>query len=429
MNANKGSQFGNQFIGKTQSTFNNAKNTLDESANDFTNASNQGAIKWDDVQGDVNNIVGNAGDTTSQEDVDNFKKYSNAQYQGPESFYDSVQGKKAQGAIGKAAQEANALQSEGGRFALLDQYFGRPKYNQGQKSLDNLLVQNTPGVGAKAQRLTGQANQLANDSGVRAQELDNLALTNKSATSDVAKNTKDALTNAATEFKTDLDSRYKTYKDTYPGLFEGVAADLSDDEVDQKTLDALRAAGFETNQDLYGLNINDFISKNPEASLGQFATDKDYAKYLALQQLAGEDATYLTKDGRTQAGSVTGPLSFDKERFSQAQAGQKAENDQRVSAANQELASFAPMGNAWLDSVNSRTPEQNIADLEKQKAQWRGSEMESERIGQLDRAIQMIQNANKSGRRLNTTGLGFSNTGMLPGRTGNITYGIPMGER
>ncbi len=310
LTANQNNNFGNQFTGKVQGDVNQAKQSLANNSQDFINASNQGTTRWNDAQPTVKSLVDNAGDNTSSQDVANFQKYSNAQYQGPDSFSGSAYGTKVQGANTKASQEANALQNEGGRFALLDQFYGRPKYNTGEKALDNLLVQNTPGVSARAQSIGNQAKQFTNDLGQKTGELNNVAVSNRQATSDVAKKAKDYVGNAVTGFQTDLGNRYKDYESNTKAYNDARVNDLSDDEFDSDTLGLL---GLKEGQNLYDVNLSNYLKQNPMGSPGEFASDQDYAKYLALEQLSGEEPTLLSASDRAKAGTANGKLGFDQD--------------------------------------------------------------------------------------------------------------------
>lgn len=332
MNANKSNQFGNQFTGKVQGSVDTAKNSLNQGAQDFTNASNQGATKWNDVQDQVKGIVDNAGDSTTKDDAAKIQGFSKAKYQGPENFLGTAYGTQAQGATQKASQQAGALQSEGGRFALLDQYFGRPKYNMGEKSLDNLLVQNTPGVAARAQNIGSQAKQLSATAGQKNQELDNLAAANKQATDYTANQTKSYLGQAKSGFESDLNKRYDDYLAGNKAYNDARSADLSDDALDT---DTMGLTGLDDGQNLYNVNLSNYLQASPQGSKSQFASDADYARYLALSQLAGDEPTTLQANDRANAGSAggMGKVSFDTARLA---------NDLQKSQADYEAGKSTP---------------------------------------------------------------------------------------
>ena len=340
MNANKGNKFGNQFTGKVQGSVDAAKQTLNQNADAFSNASNQGATKWNDVKDQVKGIVDSAGDSTTKDDASKVQGFANAKYQGPENFLGTAYGTQAQGGVQKAAQQAKALQSEGGRFALLDQYFGRPQYNQGQKSLDNLLVQSAPGVAARAQNIGTQAKQISAQAAQKNQELDNLAAANKQATADAAQQTVNYLNQAKTDFDTGLNSRYNDYKTSTQAYNDARRNDLSDDALDADTMSLL---GLKEGDSLYNTNLSSYLKDSPMASLGQFASDQDYAKYMALSQLAGEDPTLLQAADRANAGTGAGmgKLSFDQNRFGMDRQDAETSYTTQYNALQKDSADFA----------------------------------------------------------------------------------------
>lgn len=140
LDANKGNEFGENFASKVQGDVSKGAQAQTEASGQFQNLANAGAIGQntslvDEAVTDPTKFIQN------QSKVDQFKQQRDAQYQGPNSFADAGDlYQKTAGATTKALDVAEKGQTEGGRFALLDSYFGRPEYSQGQKSLDNLLV-------------------------------------------------------------------------------------------------------------------------------------------------------------------------------------------------------------------------------------------------------------------------------------------------
>lgn len=301
MRANQGNNFGNQVTGKVRDTVSQANQSLNQGANDFTSASNQSTTRWNDVGDQVKSVVDSAGDATSQDDVKKVQGVTGARYQGPDNFSGTAYGTKAHGDLRRASQQANALQSEGGRFALLDQFYGRPSYSMGQKSLDNLLVRNQPGAAGRASAIGTSAKGLAGSAAETERNLDNLAASNRFETQNASKQANDYLTGARTGFETDLNKRYQDYTSENDAYNKALRDDLSDDTFGQDTLDFL---GVGDGSNLYDVDLKNYVQDTPSASLGQFANDQDYARYQALQQLAGEDPTLLSGDERGSAGTA-----------------------------------------------------------------------------------------------------------------------------
>lgn len=377
MQANKGSGFGQQVAGQVKQGVESAGQQLQQGAQQFGEASNKGRTRWGDVQGEVQGALAGAGDKTSDEQVKRIQDYAKAQYQGPESFGQSAYGAGAMGAVNKAGQEAKAFQSEGGRFALLDQYYGRPKYTQGQKTLDNLLLQNAPGAGARAQAIGNQAKQLQSQAGQTEQQMANLAAQNRQATADTAAQTRGAVKGAQDQFSQDLNKRYQDFQaqqaKNYADLqkqygsgalsqkaFEmmGVAptahsdylasfrqqhpdtANMSDDQL--QTI--LQSLGQVDPTSTMGLDLNTYLQQGQQTNLGQFASDQDYARSLALQKIAGDEGGPLSAQDRALAGSAEKLASpaFNKEAYQRDLAERKAAYQQ---AAN------GLMGRAFSENI------------------------------------------------------------------------------
>lgn len=162
LSANSGGSTGSNFAGKVQGDVNQAQTAQQSAGQKFQEASDRGATRAN--QSIVNQAISNPTDfIKNQNNVSEFQKQFNAEYKGPRSYGDlGGEYQQAAGATQKARNVAQQAGTEGGRFALLDQYFGggRPQggYSQGQKSLDNLLIQND----ATTQGSIQQARQNAN---------------------------------------------------------------------------------------------------------------------------------------------------------------------------------------------------------------------------------------------------------------------------
>ncbi len=323
MAANKGNNFGNQVTGKVADTVGTAKGQLTQGAQDFTKASNQGTTRWNDVGDEFKGIVDKAGADTTADQTARAKQLEGTAYTGPQSFYGTQAANQAVGGIDKARQQSQALQSEGGRFALLDQYFGRPTYSTGQKTLDNALVANQPGVAAKSQGLVNQANQLSENAKQTGQGLENLVTSNRQASADTAKNANDYATKSLTDFGTDLDKRYSDFNtgnDKYNQAMRDAVTNLGGGASSDATGDPYALLGLTQNQNLYGLkDFSPYVQDAVKPTESQFATPQEAARYAALGQIASDnfqlpiDATQAGKgsDGRITAdtGGVQGAIN------------------------------------------------------------------------------------------------------------------------
>lgn len=141
LTANQGNGFGQQFVGDVNNTVNQAQSAQQQGLQNFQGASDAGSTKLnqgliDQAINDPNGFSKNADNMTA------FQGQLNAKYSGPQAFSDDQAAyQQAQGATQRSQDTAQAANTEPGRFALLNNYFGNSNYTQGQQGLDNLLLQ------------------------------------------------------------------------------------------------------------------------------------------------------------------------------------------------------------------------------------------------------------------------------------------------
>lgn len=193
LDANKDSGFGGQFTGKLNESVAGANQAQDTSGQSFKQKSDQGST-YDNpsytssIQQDPTTFAKDANN------VSGFKNQLNAQYKGPYSYADDASDyQSAYGATQKAQSETQAAQSEPGRFALLNNYFGKPTYNQGQKSLDNLLIQGDQTTQQGIEQARQNANQSAANFQGQEKDLGNYAAANLGRTEAAKKSAQSAL--------------------------------------------------------------------------------------------------------------------------------------------------------------------------------------------------------------------------------------------
>lgn len=159
LDANSGSGFGQKFVGDVNNDVNAAQSAQSQGAQLFQGAADAGTVQQN--QSAVNAAISDPY-SVSQDPSQTaaFQQQLNAKYNGPQSYSDDQAAyQTAYGATQKAEDTAQAAQTEGGRFALLNNYFGTPSYNQGQQSLDNLLVQADPTTAQGIQQARQNADQ------------------------------------------------------------------------------------------------------------------------------------------------------------------------------------------------------------------------------------------------------------------------------
>lgn len=326
---NNSQQFGQEFGNKVQSDINASKTNMDQTAGQVkSQIQNTGYVP---TQDEINKQVSNAGRGTTAKDVGSYNDWIKQSYGGPSSLADNESAwGQYWGQAEKAKTEAQQAGKESGRFALLDQYFRRPNYGFGDKSLDNLLIQGGGGF-TNAKDLRDQAAGLSAYGDAQSKDIASAAASRAGAIEQSKKAARDALGlqddntvkgGAIGDFQTGLDARTRAAQEQATGAWNGVTSDLGDDAISSKNAELV---GLPSGENLYNLDLKNYLTRGQDPTRQQVASDDDYARYQALTQLAGLDPTYLTPDQRVQAGSHPSPTTFDADRFHSDQATSKAE--------------------------------------------------------------------------------------------------------
>lgn len=310
--------FGSQVAGKVSNDITKGQQTLDSAEGQFKQLSDQGVVK--DNQGLIGQVAGNP----QSIDANAYQALTNAKYTGPsslsdsQSLYNQVQG-QTQGAVDKA----NASKTEGGRFALLDNYFSNPNYSQGQKSLDNLLIQNDPAsqqAFAQVQQNATGLQQNANQANI---DLANYANQNAATT---------ANTNSSARAALGIDAAGNaTGTGAFGDITNQLNAALPAANAQQQADDAAIRQAFASNNfanltpaqrtsiggalgadqnsidSYYGVDPSKFIS-DPTLNLSSVVTPDQQARYNALANLAGVSPGLISPTDTT-VGSKTAPGS------------------------------------------------------------------------------------------------------------------------
>lgn len=229
-----------------------------------------------------------------------------AGYQGP-NYYDEIEGyDNASKKFAEANQNLNKLSSEEGRQSVLADTYKRPSYSQGQKTLDNLLIQNDPSSRAMFQATQDQNKDfgsLFDDTTSQLQNSINQSKQNALQNQQLAYQTEQKYID---DFLAPLQERVEN---SPSGEFiSGVQEDVKDTVLNQKTLEAL---GIDPGTYLYDLNLSDYIKYDGTTpNLDNVATQEERAKWQALQNFIDGEDSRITADGK----AIT-PISLDKEKL------------------------------------------------------------------------------------------------------------------
>lgn len=356
LTANQGSSFGTDFAGKVQSDVAKGADAQNQASGAFKNSVDKSTVY--NNQDLTNQALANPSSFVSdQGNVDQFAKQRDATYGGPNSFADSSDlYQNAYGATKQGSDTAKAAQSEGGRFALLDNYFGTPQYNQGQKGLDNLLVQNNDAAQQGIAQARQNADQSMQNFNQTNQSLNNYATQGRGTTEATKNATRSALgidsagnyqagqgalgtsvndiNKTATDRKTQADSLLSGYQQSLkqPQGLSSLTPDqlsllgLSQDDLVAPTYEAPQFMGSNnrnTITEMPTINTNGgFLGASPgsylsEAAInpGTAASADQAARQRALEQLAGVQNPLIA--GLDNSGNLNDSnlVNFDKSGF------------------------------------------------------------------------------------------------------------------
>lgn len=319
---------GQQFGANVQKSVDEARKTVDESVNQVKNQIGSGAGPA--TQEQINAAIKSAGAGTTADQAKQYQDWTNQMYQGPHSLAESPDAQnRIEGGISSAQQKAKLAGTESGRFALLDQFYGRPSYNFGEKALDNMLVQR--GGGFDPQAAQEQATQLGVYGDQQAKSVQDAAAQRAAqydqskalARSSIGLQDDGTIKGGALgDLQSQIDARVKAENDSENSRYSNLQSDLSDNVINQ---DTRGITGLKSGIDTYGLNLAAYLNKPNEATAANSATSDEYAKYLALSQLAGTNPQYLSEANKAKAGSYAPEESFNMAGFNKDVSAKKAE--------------------------------------------------------------------------------------------------------
>lgn len=299
---NNPESFGQEFGGKVGSTIGEAKSNFDQTAQQAQNRiQSTGTVP---TQQEIQGLVANAGDKTTDEDAKKFQGWMNQKYTGPTGVDDTNDAwGQYWGKAEHAKQTVKQAGTEPGRFALLDQFYGRPTYSHGQQALDNLIVQAGGGFNNVGE-LQKQANELQGYGTQKANEVRNAAAQRSGQIEQAKQSARRAIGlgdngqiqgGALGDIQSQVDARVKAENDARESQYQNMLKTNSNIE-----------------NEIFGIDPTRFVQRGTTAKRENVATDADYAKYLALSKLAGVEPTYLSAANRSMAGKDIGDPTIDQ---------------------------------------------------------------------------------------------------------------------
>jgi len=322
--ANKSNQLGSAIQSGVGNRVGQIKQDLGKVQNQFQTGLQSNKIGTDQDKSFVDQSLTKAQTSPNDindQDVSKFQSLLSGQYKGPTGLQNT-------GAVDAQAMElgqyGSNIGSAAGRTNLLQRYAGGNKYSQGQQRLDNLLLGQTAGsqlkdVRKQAMGLSGDVNQAKAMAAGQGQQARMEAagfgkgITERLGVMDDPTTEADESKGIYGDFQKAIAKKAADYnqqqKDAY-SLYEGLGS-RPDDAYTETELQRL---GLTEGTNLYDLNLGQYIPKAPSEQAAQrVASAEDYAKYQALNRLAGRDNTFLYD--RNMAGTAEQVGGFDKNMF------------------------------------------------------------------------------------------------------------------
>lgn len=348
LDANKSLGFGGQVAGKVQGEVDQAGEAQKTADSTFRQQADAGSVSFDPSLGaqvaqDATAVVGDQGKFSD------FLKARDAEYKGPNNLVDSDAFQATDAAQRKAQEAAQASGSEGGRMALLDQYYGtgngRNDYTGGQKKLENLLIQNDTASRDAFAKTTENAAKTAQDYGSLKDTLSAYGGAQRAATGQ-------ARAQARAAIGIDDAGNEVAGQGAIGALKTGVksAADkrLADRETERTTVaQALRdrklasldpkyrgVVGDIGSMQLYGADPTQYLRDTGTINEQTVATKQQQAQMAALAKLAGKENTYLPDEALAGTMDDEALTSFDAQTLRGEAEGRAARYNDVVNTKN-----------------------------------------------------------------------------------------------
>lgn len=339
LRVNAPQQFGEKVAGKIGDEVTSAGQTIDQAQSDFKGRVDDNTVR------DTNNLSGMVATDPRQVNQEQFTKLRDANYGGPSSIYDAKDlTSRVSSAAGTATGKANASQSEAGRFALLDSYFGKPKYTQGQKTLDNLLIQNDPGSQAAFEQMRQNADAVSARSKQLAPEAEAYAAQGRAATEGTRTAARGALgidnagaytgQGAIGALNQGVDQRTQGLNDANAAAFQQ-AKGLTPGNKFNLSPEFLAAMGISGVDKGYGVDANPYLSQYAPITREQALTGDEAARARALESLSGGGPLFNSYD---EAGTApqNPKVNVNKTGYQNAVQGRKQDYTNQTNQYNQQ---------------------------------------------------------------------------------------------
>lgn len=269
-----------------------------------------------------------------------FQNLISGQYQGPVNLANAQQ---LQNQAQDVSQLGQAIGSTGGRIGLLQRFVGNPQYQQGQQTLDSLLLGQTGGQDLAAARraaLQAQGQTAGAIGGAQAQGQENINTAKQFGQNVQNQLGTNVTTKEAALAQQAIDTQTQRDKDV-----ANIKAQLSAGTL---TPELAAQLGIASGDRSYGINAASFLNPSDiKATEQNIATPEDYARFQALQQLAGTNTPQAAQDvfgkfsgQQAQAGTLAQNPAYniDKSKFQDALQTAKQQYDAQLAPSQAKLA-------------------------------------------------------------------------------------------
>lgn len=410
LQTNQAQNFGGQVLGKVQGEISGAQDSQAQAGDKFRTqvATSDRTPTQEQISGAIAN--------PTNADPKEFQSWTKQTYTGPKSLAEAPEAwSQYFSGVDKAQTSAKALGSEAGRFSLLDSYFGRPSYNFGEKSLDNLLVQGS-GLGHETKKTQDQATQLRSQANEGAKALSGVAAERSGEVDRSRQGARAAI---------GIDDQGQVLTGDKAGAlgkeYSAVDQELADARAGRTaageqtkrdlgtgvlTADELKSLGLSDGQDIYGLDLTQYLTPGADLTRDQVMAPDERARIQALSQLAGIDDTYAagTQQDKGQ------DFSFDTNKFNADVGNQKSLFEAAMKSTPVSIQGF---GNFPLAEAEQHLNE--YLNLQRQGVELRPSEASyvAKAGPVIEKAKAALAAQYQSGRKVSSGGSGYVGAGQI----------------
>jgi hypothetical protein len=326
LNANSDGSLGSNLSGKLQGNIDDATKQEGNTSNQFKDQVDQNTTKYNPDL--VNSAISDPSNFVSDPSkINAFATQRDAAYKGPSSLTDTSDlYNNAYGSVQNASQNAQNAQTDGGKQALLQQYYGRPDYGSGQQSLDMSLLNSNPSTTSKFSNIADQATQLKSGWNDYMNGLGKYATQGATDTKTAHDNTRSALgiddsgkildatptsTGAIQGLENNVNSAVTAGNTAAASNYAAAKNDLTTGHLTQDDIKNLKLQSL-LGQSTYNTDPtqSQYLQQAGTATANNVATSDQYARMNALAQLANTQNTFLTGNP-SQAGSYNPNAVFN----------------------------------------------------------------------------------------------------------------------